>query len=722
MLGELEKLEANLGGVADMRKQPDAVFIIDLRKEQLAVREARRLGIPVIGLVDTNCDPDEADYIIPGNDDAIRSCSLVVRALADGIEAGKAKVSPQEMSRRDGRAGGSGAAPPRQPAAEPAAPSAARRGGRCSGSRRLRSAPRRGRARAEAARRRRAGGRAGRATASPRPVEAPSAAEASRRRRRAVTEISASLVKELRDATGAGMMDCKRALVETGGDLDAAKRAPAREGHGAGRQARRPRDDRRASSATGSTAATGTIVGVGCETEPVSKNDEFLAFAEQVLDAVAAEGPRRRRRSRRSASSSSRSSARTSSSSAPTRFEAGDGEVARRLRPPAGAEDRRPRPARGRQRGDRARARDAHLLRRARVLTRGRDPAEDGRGGAADLPQLGRAPGQAGAGEGEDRRGHAARSASSRGARRRAADQAWIREPSKTVGQVLERGGRRGRCVQARLPGETDGVTAGERRRSRGGGRRARVPPRSPEGLRRGADGRPRVRHRPADGRASSRARSRRARERASRSRSSIGARQHLPRHGRGRARAWTARPPTTWGCSRRSSTRWRSRTRSSGTARDTRVLSALGIPEVAEPYIRRRAIRHLEKGRIVIFAAGHGQPVLHDRHGRRAARARDRRRGDPDGEERRRGRLRRRPEHDPTRRSCRSSRTCRRSSAGCKVMDTTALSLCMDNDLPIYVFELGRRQHRARRRAASGSARSSRRRPQRRSADGDDR
>ena len=97
MLAELEKLEANLGGVADMRKQPDAVFIVDLRKEQLAVREARRLGLPVIALVDTNCDPDEADYVIPGNDDAIRSCSLVIRAVADGIEAGKQKVTPAEM-------------------------------------------------------------------------------------------------------------------------------------------------------------------------------------------------------------------------------------------------------------------------------------------------------------------------------------------------------------------------------------------------------------------------------------------------------------------------------------------------------------------------------------------------------------------------------------------------------------------------------------------------
>jgi len=97
MQGELEKLELNLGGVADMRKQPDAVLVIDLRKEQLAVREARRLGLPIIALVDTNADPDEADYVIPGNDDAIRSCSLVVRVIADGIAAGKALAAPADF-------------------------------------------------------------------------------------------------------------------------------------------------------------------------------------------------------------------------------------------------------------------------------------------------------------------------------------------------------------------------------------------------------------------------------------------------------------------------------------------------------------------------------------------------------------------------------------------------------------------------------------------------
>ncbi|MEX0817271.1 MAG: 30S ribosomal protein S2 [Gaiellales bacterium] len=98
MMGELEKLEANLGGVAGMDRVPDAVFVIDLRKEQLAVREARRLGLPVIALVDTNCDPDDADYVIPGNDDAIRSCNLVIRVVADAIAAGRGAVTAEEMT------------------------------------------------------------------------------------------------------------------------------------------------------------------------------------------------------------------------------------------------------------------------------------------------------------------------------------------------------------------------------------------------------------------------------------------------------------------------------------------------------------------------------------------------------------------------------------------------------------------------------------------------
>ena len=97
MIAELERLESHLGGVANMKRQPDAMLVVDLRKEAIAVREAKRLGLPVIALVDTNCDPDEADYVIPGNDDAIKACSLIIRTIADSIEAGKQKVKVEEF-------------------------------------------------------------------------------------------------------------------------------------------------------------------------------------------------------------------------------------------------------------------------------------------------------------------------------------------------------------------------------------------------------------------------------------------------------------------------------------------------------------------------------------------------------------------------------------------------------------------------------------------------
>ena len=92
---ELLKLETNLGGVADMQRLPDAIVVVDLKREAIGVREANRLGIPVIGLVDTNCDPDEATYVIPGNDDAIRSCNLILGALAQGLADSRGFVAPE---------------------------------------------------------------------------------------------------------------------------------------------------------------------------------------------------------------------------------------------------------------------------------------------------------------------------------------------------------------------------------------------------------------------------------------------------------------------------------------------------------------------------------------------------------------------------------------------------------------------------------------------------
>ena len=94
---ELEKLEINLGGVSNMTRLPDVVFVADPKREAIATKEVNKLGIPLVGLVDTNCDPDEVDYLIPGNDDAIRSCSLIVKTLARAVEEGRQKVQVAEF-------------------------------------------------------------------------------------------------------------------------------------------------------------------------------------------------------------------------------------------------------------------------------------------------------------------------------------------------------------------------------------------------------------------------------------------------------------------------------------------------------------------------------------------------------------------------------------------------------------------------------------------------
>ena len=100
---EKEKLDRNLGGLQDLDRLPDAVYIIDTKKEHIAVGEARKLGIPVIAIVDTNCDPDEVDYVIPGNDDAIRAVNLVTRVIADALGEGRGMAKDDLVERATGR-------------------------------------------------------------------------------------------------------------------------------------------------------------------------------------------------------------------------------------------------------------------------------------------------------------------------------------------------------------------------------------------------------------------------------------------------------------------------------------------------------------------------------------------------------------------------------------------------------------------------------------------
>ena len=97
---EIEKLEKFLGGIKDMKKLPGALFVVDPRKEKIAVAEARKLGIPIVAIVDTNCDPDEIDYVIPGNDDAIRAVKLIAATMADAVHRGPPGRAGARGSRR----------------------------------------------------------------------------------------------------------------------------------------------------------------------------------------------------------------------------------------------------------------------------------------------------------------------------------------------------------------------------------------------------------------------------------------------------------------------------------------------------------------------------------------------------------------------------------------------------------------------------------------------
>ena len=96
LLGEMAKLEKYLGGVKEMKKLPGALFVIDPRKEHIAIAEARKLHIPIVAIVDTNCDPDEVDYVIPGNDDAIRAIRLISATMANAIQEGRQGIDAAE--------------------------------------------------------------------------------------------------------------------------------------------------------------------------------------------------------------------------------------------------------------------------------------------------------------------------------------------------------------------------------------------------------------------------------------------------------------------------------------------------------------------------------------------------------------------------------------------------------------------------------------------------
>ncbi len=342
MRREQVKLDKTLGGIRDMSRTPSAVWIVDTNKEHLAVEEARKLRIPIIAILDSNCDPDLVDYPIPGNDDAIRAVSLLTRVIADAVADG---LIARSGAKTEGDAKGIGTDEPladwerdllqgqdgekvdeaavaatggdtkteETPAAEatgaaveateakeaesaateaPAEAAAPPRRPRGLPRPLLRLPPRPpAEAPAEAA------GDETAVAAAPaeiadEPVEAPADDEGRRQGRRGgrreegglSVAITAADVKKLRELTGAGMMDCKKALEEAEGDFDKATELLRIK---LGKKAAARGAEREATSGLVATSG-GALVELKSETDFVAKNDDFVAAAQKIADAAAA--------------------------------------------------------------------------------------------------------------------------------------------------------------------------------------------------------------------------------------------------------------------------------------------------------------------------------------------------------------------------------------------------------------------------------------------------
>ncbi len=357
-IGSAQKLDKYFSGVKDMTRVPGAIFVVDARRETIAVKEAHRLGIPVIAITDTNADPDLIDYPIPGNDDAIRSVGLITKAIADAVESARQEVPDDERRRVEemeattystetgettevekappGGGPGGSVGPARRSSPSIGRPDEeeARRVGRRASEdddaedaeatdepRRRRQGPEAGQGcpkrqvqkprplgaggqgpRGGGGRQRSsplgllleevvprivrgAGGgsrraRAGRDFPDSLPILAPPLfhSRSSRKRRERTMTISAQDVKALRDRTGAGMMDCKKALQETSGDMEAAIDFLRAKGAAkAAKRAEKSANEGTIGSYIHFGGKIGVMVELNCETDFVAKTDDFIA-------------------------------------------------------------------------------------------------------------------------------------------------------------------------------------------------------------------------------------------------------------------------------------------------------------------------------------------------------------------------------------------------------------------------------------------------------------
>ncbi len=287
---EKRKLQKNLEGIRHMSRLPDALFVVDTRKEKIAVDEARKLKIPVIGVVDTNCDPDEVDFVIPGNDDALRAIRLFASKIADAVIVGPRH--PRIVAGRRQRRGRRGR--PRAAAAVP----------------RARRDPNRPRLR-------RRSSHVGRLCATPAideeagvfmyscQLQLPASScragswqlEAGSFRRLSHGRHQRSAGEEAPRPTGAGMMECKAALTEANGNLEAATTILRKRGLApATKKAGRSTNEGLIGSYIHMGGKIGVLVEVNCESDFVARTDEFQNLAREIAMHIAAASPQYVRR------------------------------------------------------------------------------------------------------------------------------------------------------------------------------------------------------------------------------------------------------------------------------------------------------------------------------------------------------------------------------------------------------------------------------------------
>ncbi len=328
---DLAKLRANLGGVKNMQRVPDAMFVIDLKTEEIAVKEARRLRIPIIGLVDTNCDPDGIDFVVPGNDDAIRSCALITQAIGQVVSEGhgvfraqeekarqeaeerakaeaeaRAKREAEEQAKREAeeqakkeaeeqakkeaaeREAAARAAAPAEPAAAEAAPAAATPAPAAAEPAPPEPEPA-AEPQAEAAAPEPARGDAGARAGGGGRLRGQRADDDGGKRIMSTVEIGAKDVKALRERTGAGMMDCKRALTEAEGDIEKAiEILRVKQGKKIQDLGERAATEGTVQAYVHAGSKVGVLIEVDCNTDFVAKNDDFVSFAREVAMQIAA--------------------------------------------------------------------------------------------------------------------------------------------------------------------------------------------------------------------------------------------------------------------------------------------------------------------------------------------------------------------------------------------------------------------------------------------------